>query len=317
MHTHQISIIAFGLLLFSSNAFATGGMSTGGGLAVVCRNGQNEVTKAELLDLFEGRERFHFTLSQSQESTEQQVEKALRRLKPQYRGTVKQKYDDIIARRILLPHHIGLHTSDDLGRDYAVYIQDGCRLEQVGYYEADGRLRIAQNIYNHLSSTNKSAFFIHETFYRMTRDAGARHSATARFLTAELFATSVTDEKLNSDIGKEFNANGKHHFIAVSYKSGAKFKFVAKNIMAPTIGAADVTIVNIRETELETLNLNAASPVAEIVGTKDMTTFTFPYSTVPAGLEIYYGDNLILEFKRMSRDDLGQIDQTIHISWQE
>src|SRR5687767_7417810 len=79
MKTH-LSVLALTMGLANSS-FAEGAISGGGGKAVVCRNGANEIRSIELLDLWEARTLFGRTIQESAAPVEEQVDLLIQRLK--------------------------------------------------------------------------------------------------------------------------------------------------------------------------------------------------------------------------------------------
>jgi hypothetical protein len=206
------SFLAAITLGLSSSAALAGGMSTGGGSAVVCRDASGQITKAIFLDVFEGRERFGYDIPERNGEPSDLARAALANFaaKPAYRNLLEATLTDIETNRVLLPAHLALQTSTDLGNDYAVYILAGCRLEQVGFYESDGKLRVATSVYDHLSPTSQAAFWLHETIYRFARDtADAPNSGKARPIVAMSLTSLVAGDVLiraMDDVVKETHA---------------------------------------------------------------------------------------------------------------
>ena len=218
------TIIALLAFIVSIQGYAV--QNVGGGSAVVCRNRDNAIVRAELLDIFEGQKRFGMTIPAETTDPTIQVQDALDKLgsKPAFAAYVTQIYTDVYAHRTFLPLDTALQTSNDLGTDYPAYILDGCHLEQIGYYESDGQLSIATNVYNHLSPTAQAGFWLHETLYRLTRTlADATDSAGARKLTAELLATSIPNEQAASDVAKALNEGSSQFFLILHPVAQAKF----------------------------------------------------------------------------------------------
>ena len=196
-------MLALLALVVSFQGYAA--QNVGGGSAVVCRDNSNAITYAELVDIYEGINRFGMTIGTDHTSpTELQVQKAIAKSGPPERAIyVAQTYASVFARRSFLPPGIALQLSNDLGQDYAVYVKEGCRLELIGYYEIDGKLRIVKNIYDHLSPSSQAGFWLHETFYRLTREfAGATDSEWARYLVATALATSCDEDCARSALDK-------------------------------------------------------------------------------------------------------------------
>jgi hypothetical protein len=227
MHWSNLMVLTLAFFLHAPYSTA-GGMSTGGGSAVICRDQNNKVDKAFLLDLFEGRERFGYTIPNHSSSIDEQLNDALQRISaaPAIFSVLKKVLANTYNNYVFLPAHLALHTSSDLGTEYAVVVLDGCGLEQLGYYESDGKLKVVSSIFHKLSSTDQAAFFMHEALYRLTRGvAGAFDSSSARKLTAQMFSSTVDDNQLIADFKKIFQKIEPTIFLNVEPSKKFTIKF--------------------------------------------------------------------------------------------
>lgn len=180
-----------------------GAASSGGGAAVVCRNANNEITSARLLDLFESEVRFGHTVLQSNEDARTILNEVLGRLDE--KSNLQLFLKEIVAETIesikFLPQGVVFASPEDLGQQ-GIVVSDGCHLQGVGYYEGD-TLMVAKSIYNSFSETDKAAFIIHESLYLLARKfMGQTNSSSSRKLTGELFATDISSQEVQNNVIK-------------------------------------------------------------------------------------------------------------------
>lgn len=186
--------IVLNLLAASQAAWAAGPSSGGGGPAVVCRGADGKIARAELLDLYEGRIRFGFSPAPSSAPVDEQVERAMARLRTLDGFMAMDVQTALVAihRRVtFLPDGVIMAPGVDLGESQAALIPDGCELAYVGYFESDGTLRVSKTVFDKLSPTDQAALFIHEAIYLSARTiARAKNSLATRALVAYLFSGS-------------------------------------------------------------------------------------------------------------------------------
>lgn len=183
-----------------------GAISGGGGAAVVCRNADHSIASAELLDLYEGKVRFGYEIPESPGlSADTQIATALDRLGDDRYVALKAKEfaRDIIERIRYLPEGVSLNAPLDLGESYGAVVKEGCRMEGVGFYEADGTLKIARPVFSALSTTQKAALILHEAIYKIDRTVeNAANSARSRKLTAQFFSTSLENNEILNELNE-------------------------------------------------------------------------------------------------------------------
>ena len=186
----RIIVIASLACMWTSFALAVGGISSGGGASVVCRDINKQIISAELLDLFEGSVRFGFDIQYSHEDPRTQLINAIDNLHDNFKKVlVTEVASDILKHFVFLPVNVALAASNDLGDEYGVVVKEGCALEGVGFYEDDGTLKVSRSVYNAFSETDKAAFILHEAIYKIARDtSGHKTSAPSRKLNALLFS---------------------------------------------------------------------------------------------------------------------------------
>jgi len=212
-----------------ANPLIAGGMTSGGGSAVVCRQGLSDKVDATMLDVFEGRERFKLSIPEDRTSPSVAIAQgAINRIGNQgLRSYMNNALLDIIERIEWLPPHLALHTSSDLGKNYAVYTKAGCAIETAGFYETNGKLVVVPSIFQAMTPVDQAAFYLHEMLYRMHRNIlHIADSALAREHVALMLSSSIDSPSLTALMEKTLN--GKlSHFILVKRKPGAKLRLEA------------------------------------------------------------------------------------------
>lgn len=191
----------FIVTLLISRLSLAGGESSGGGGAAVCRDNNKKIISAQLLDLYEGVVRFNFNIPQSNQSAKDQILNALSKINdPILKQLIKQTTAQVLDSVVFLPIGVGMAPTTDLGKEYAVVVPEGCDIEPIGFYESDGTLKISRSVYSALSETDRAAFFIHESIYKIARDlAFKKDSSESRKLVAALFSTSSTEGNFQID----------------------------------------------------------------------------------------------------------------------
>jgi hypothetical protein len=264
------------------------------------------------LDLFEGRERFGLTIPDDGDDPDAILQGALAKLNssPGLQDYVARNLADTKARQVPLPKHLGLHTSTDLGRNYAVYILDGCRLEQVGYFETDGRLIIATSVFDHLSPTGQAGFLLHESLYRLTRAlAGADDSASTRKLVAEFLSTSINTHQLVADVEKSLNSDAQiNHFAALRYRRDAKFSVRLDSVCRPFPQPVD--FLDFEGKTIQSLYFPADS-TQEILGERSIAQLTTMCGGGFRAFEVLYDGKVV----HQAFDDPGSARVSVFVSW--
>lgn len=180
-------------LLALNTAHAIGTETSGGGGAAVCRDSQHKIISAQLLDLYEGSVRFGFDLQRTEITPKDQVLDVISKVQsPLLKKLITQSLIDVVERMVFLPTGIGMAPLTDLGSAYAAFVPEGCRIEPVGYYEADGTLKVATAVYSALPKTDRAAFFLHEAIYKLARNLTFKqNSSDSRKSVAALFSGDV------------------------------------------------------------------------------------------------------------------------------
>jgi hypothetical protein len=196
--------ISAGLLVWALQGHAApqGGVDGGGGgKSVVCRNSKGQITSAQTLDLFEAKNVYNLKLTSYSGSVEEISVK------------IQAKFSDAMGagaydfgpfyRRVnkimkLVPPSSVIKPIDDAAE---VVLPKDCQLEQLAHYVDDETLLVSQEIWDHLSNTEKAALISHEAVYRVDRSFGAKDSRRARRIVASLFS-DFTFEPVNGDVPK-------------------------------------------------------------------------------------------------------------------
>lgn len=184
-------------LVVAQVASAHGGMSTGGGAGIACLDSNGILVRAETLDLYEGKNRFGYSIQQtdSVEAT-QQFKKALNKIQNNF---LREKLNEVsyllIDQIQLLPDGIVMPAPADMGNTYLALMPQGCSVTALAYFEGDGTLRVAKSYYSKLSQTDRAALIMHEAVYKLLRDTGKETtSESTRLIVAMLFSTGAAAE---------------------------------------------------------------------------------------------------------------------------
>lgn len=184
----MIRIIPYILFLASWKTYA--GVDGGGGFAVVCRDSQNLIQSAELLDLYEGREIRKMKLMQaSGDLTTDYLRGANNTYAlqgyphPVSDDELKSDLERNLSYIRFLEKDQPLPSTDDLGE--TVVVPAGCNLEQVAvYYDIPDKLEVSKEIWETFDSLSKAALITHEGAYRYQRMANETTSRNSRAFTA-------------------------------------------------------------------------------------------------------------------------------------
>lgn len=181
-----MKFLALFVLSLSLPALASTGAGNGG-ISVVCRDSDNKIISAELLEIYEGKTLYQKTYDHSQNNLKHILSAVEDQLKVSSIYIEKyQKEMELIHKNIIFVpkgHKIEL-TEDAL----PVISQKNCRLEQLANYTPAGDVLISQEIYESLDILNKAALYVHEAVYAVRRHAKDTTSVRTRRLVRELMA---------------------------------------------------------------------------------------------------------------------------------
>ena len=193
--TLKLTSLCLMMTVLSLSAFA-GGVVTGGGQGVVCRDTSGKVKSVELFDLWEARQ-IHpdWKIIKSEKSVEQQVKEGIQRLRyaiyePSFSGNIeidkqaRQLVEDIEDQAsVFFKHENGenfsgkivdlekgteLTLTQDSFEDIQVSPNSGCRKEQLVSYKRTSLL-MRKELIDLMDKTNRAALYLHESFYASLR----------------------------------------------------------------------------------------------------------------------------------------------------
>ena len=181
-----MKVLVFLLLCLPTMSWARGPISSGGGMAVICEQGEER--KVQLLDYFEAE----FIYGKKH------VARASGDLSEDYRRLVRQTYslqgvdenidrllDDSSRNLKELLRVVEWVNSEDLpflnDQGKTIDIPKGCELKQLAiFYDAQGVLKIAKDYWEELDSMNQAALLLHEIFYKYERHFAELDSTSTR-----------------------------------------------------------------------------------------------------------------------------------------
>ncbi len=167
-----------------------GGVDSGGGKTVVCRDGAGKITSAELLDLWEGRSGIfsggpRIPLPNDKEFREQ-LREVTDRMPTGY-GVLHDAFK-LFDGTTFLQRGQRLEPSNDALPVLSPPV--GCQFEQAAAYNLRlQRLFFDSEIWSSLDDTNRAALILHETIYdRLRKWADEKNSFYTRQVISYLFA---------------------------------------------------------------------------------------------------------------------------------
>lgn len=189
------------LTLICSQAFANllrsgGGMATGGGSGVVCRDENSAVTSVQLLDLHEAQVQHHLTLVSGSGNSQ-----------TDYRNSVKRTYE-------LQNYYENTPTEKEIQDHYGLFFKSvqwtlpgsklpliadqgsilplpkGCALEQIAIFHDGDRefIEVQTDLWQRLPTLHQAALIVHELFYKFYRILGDYSSEFTRLQVAHIFS---------------------------------------------------------------------------------------------------------------------------------
>ncbi len=188
-------------------SFAGAG-SSGGGFAVVCRDQNNNIASAELLDLYEARNRYGLSLIPSTGSLEGDFMLGVQ-------NTYHlQGYDDFpidqSVKKIGLDRFMDsvefvrspkkIPSINDIGK--TVFIPNNCRAEQVALFvDEHEKVLINEDLWDKLDSLSQAALVSHEEFYFQYRKYNESTSENSRASVAHVYSNNAIPS-VNDNIKK-------------------------------------------------------------------------------------------------------------------
>ena len=184
--------------LFTSTAFG-GPITSGGGFAVVCRGKDSRINSAELLDLYEAKNKFGYTLIESSGSLEGDYVASVQntyRLQGEENdvfidSSVRKNLDMFLERVTFLPKNQRLPHLNDLG-DH-LNPPKGCELEPLAIWNDEKEeIKINSEIWDSLSTLDQSALVQHEISYHFERELFEKNSEGTRAFVGTIFSSNAT-----------------------------------------------------------------------------------------------------------------------------
>ncbi len=194
MKTFVLSLyaITFVILGLSNQAWALGHENGNGGGAIVCRNSINEITSAEVLDLWEARA-LHTPLLNDARDRNEFLQTALARIRknnPLFGERVAQALKEIENLRVFIPEGTKLVPPTDAN---PWLLPASCQLEGAAQYlsrvEGD-RLFVNPLIFDKMAAIDQAALWLHEAIYKVLRETdGDENSLRTRQMVSIAFST--------------------------------------------------------------------------------------------------------------------------------
>lgn len=185
------------LFFLLSQGLMAGVGSSGGGWSVVCRGDYGEITKAMLLDLYEGIFEENIKLKEPTGFFEQEVRPYLEeinrvnessRLVTQYQV---RKFIQYFQRNFIFlnPEEHELPEIHDVGE--SIDLPEGCKLEPLAVYLDDRKkFYVNEQIWEAMDSLNQMAMVAHELIYNEYRAMGEVTSERVRKIISRLFSAT-------------------------------------------------------------------------------------------------------------------------------
>lgn len=234
MKTVVMTLLTLGFSTLSyGKESAMGAGSSGGGFAVVCRNEARNITSAQLLDLYEAKNKFKYELIESTGSLEGDYVASVRntyRLQgagdlPLIGEGTRKNLDLFLEKVIFLGKGQELPKLNDLGTHLPAPI--GCEIEPLAVWSGKGEssiIRIKSEIWDNLSTLDQAALVQHELFYAYERDLYEKTSEGTRASVATIFSNNAQPvfdertEKLNYGSSSDKDLSGKTYITSFRYE---------------------------------------------------------------------------------------------------
>lgn len=161
-----------------------------GGDAVVCRNSNNQITRAELLDYYEARvlRNIEIDLGPADKSHIDKFYVALDRLKffsPVRSRVYAEELKNFEAETQFIPGVELVQIEDE----EPTVIPTGCKIEQLAVqrnpvFPGDKRFVVSKDIWDKLDTTSKAGLILHEIIYREALNYKHKNSVHVRYFNA-------------------------------------------------------------------------------------------------------------------------------------
>ncbi len=224
------------ILLAGASALAEGHAEGNGGMAMVCRNADGTVGRAELMDLFEASEIIgEPVLRNPDRGVDEQLEDAFSKLSFD-RGAQQDVQDHVsdVRRRVVFIRRTMRLTP--VGDDLPTQVPEGCAYEVVINYLRNGSVRGDLNIFEKLSTTDQAALWVHEAVYRRARalnpEGSAHSSRLVRPVVAGLFSSSVNAAELRRRLNLAWRNDylrGEADIVRMNPRSNERIEYVLRS----------------------------------------------------------------------------------------
>lgn len=179
-------------------AMAQGSGVGNGGYSVVCRNPTTkQITSAELLDVFEGRNLHYLEYSNNPVlKSEDFINFSLNYLETvnkNFRDAVSDEVKKLEAKIIYIPENLVLEPTNDA---FPTLGRKDCKFEQLATYTDDNKLYVSKEIYSALDELNKAALRLHEAIYIIARKADQKDSKATRVIVSGSLALAPSNAEL-------------------------------------------------------------------------------------------------------------------------
>ena len=176
-----------------------GAGSSGGGFAVVCRDQNNNISSAELLDLYEARNRYGLSLIHSTGSLEGDFMLGVQNtyhLQGYDNFPIDQSVKKIGLDRFMdivefVRSPKSIPAINDIGK--TVSIPNNCRAEQVALFiDEHEKVLINEDLWDKLDTLSQAALVSHEEFYFQYRKYNESTSENSRASVAHIYSSNAT-----------------------------------------------------------------------------------------------------------------------------
>lgn len=186
-----MKFLTFLFVIATSLIAHAGGEKGNGGYSIVCRDDNEIITSAELLDIYEGRMIYRRNYPVQQKSIEEFIKLGRSRLSENhlyFQGKLDKQLAIVEKSIVLVPEGNILNETEDA---FPPIKKKGCKFEQVANFTDGGELIIAQEIFDRLDNLNKAALYLHEAIYLIRRKAvGDTNSQVTRRIVSQLIASN-------------------------------------------------------------------------------------------------------------------------------
>jgi hypothetical protein len=301
------SLFILGMVLFGANTFAGNEKGNGGGIHY-CQGQETQ----ELYDIYEAQARYGYEIKDDKSPVNAQINKALAKIKkanPFIARVVEEKIKYLQNGHTIIREKIKLTP---IGDAKILLVDEGCSYQQLANWdEVSGNLLVKKDYFDKMSNTNKAAFYIHETLYKVGRDLdlltlnadGSTNSDEIRRMVGEIFSTNnsllliwnIEDPQIEIDRQKEVDERVKKqikNFIdecSLAIGKAKEEREIATKVLTLD-NVEKYATANIQANDICYKNSNYASDIAESILTS--SRFVYQYVTAAATITHLYQQNI-------------------------